>query len=126
MPRFVILEHHHQGVHWDFMLESADSLRTWRLERPPAGADATITATPLPDHRLDYLDYEGEVSGGRGTVSRWDRGDFEWIVDQPLVIEVRLVGQRVRGCAYLGADESGRWSFLLASVEPDRNDSATR
>ena len=126
MPRFVILEHRYQGVHWDFMLEADGSLRTWRLDRAPIADAATVAAAALPDHRLAYLDYEGEVSGGRGTVSRLDRGEFEWIVDQPQSIEVKLAGRRFTGRAYLGADESGRWSFRLTSIEPDRGDSTVR
>jgi len=116
MPRFVILEHYFQGVHWDFMLESGDTLRTWRLESPPAPGQS-IDATPLADHRRAYLDYEGEISGGRGRVSRWDQGEFEWLVDEPQSIEVRLVGRRASGRAYLRCGASGVWTFQLMSDE---------
>src|SRR5437867_1970668 len=106
MPRFVILEHHHQGVHWDFMLESGAALRTWRLADAPV-TDCTIAATPLADHRRTYLEYEGEVSGGRGHVRRWDWGQFEWVRDHPQSVEVTLHGARVSGRVYLGRGESG-------------------
>ena len=75
MPRFVILEHDHPALHWDLMLEAGDVLQTWRLAEPPAPGLA-IEATALADHRLAYLDYEGPISGNRGTVSRWDAGVF--------------------------------------------------
>ena len=66
MPRFVILEHHWNGVHWDLMLEVDDRLRTWALDAPIApGMD--VPARRLPDHRAVYLDYEGAISGGRGS-----------------------------------------------------------
>ena len=116
MPRFVILEHQFQGVHWDFMLESGEVLRTWRLESPPRSG-RPITATPLADHRRAYLHYEGEISGGRGQVSRWDQGEFEWLVDELRSIEVRLVGRRAYGRAYLRCGESGDWTFQLTSDE---------
>lgn len=116
MPRFVILEHQFQGEHWDFMLESGDALRTWRLEQPPERG-RLITAIPLADHRRAYLDYEGEISGGRGRVSRWDQGEFEWLVDKPRLVEVRLVGRRANGRAYLRCGESGDWTFQLTSDE---------
>src|SRR5882724_3306447 len=66
MPRFVILRHETppgfaRPAHWDFMLECGGVLRTWEMA----------------DHRLAYLEYEGEVPGGRGTVSRWDEGRYE-------------------------------------------------
>ena len=123
MPRFVILEHHHLDVHWDFMLESDARLRTWRLEnRPTAGS--SITATAIPDHRLIYLDYEGEISGGRGHVVRWDSGEFEWIVDEPETIDIVIRGARVAGRIYLLKGESDSWNFRLTPAEPDSDESA--
>ena len=73
--RFVVLEHRWDGVHWDFMVEVAagGSLRTWAIDdEPTAGRD--LPARALADHRRAYLTHEGEVSGGRGTVRRWDEG----------------------------------------------------
>jgi len=58
------------------MLEAGSVLRTWALLEPPAGAGEQA-AEALPDHRPEYLSYEGEVSGGRGSVTRWDEGMFE-------------------------------------------------
>ena len=34
MPRFVILEHDHPSLHWDFILEVGEVLWTWRLSAP--------------------------------------------------------------------------------------------
>ncbi len=64
MPRFVILEHDHPFVHWDFLLEDGDHLRSWRLKEQPAPG-RTVEAEAMVDHRLRYLDYEGPVGGGR-------------------------------------------------------------
>ncbi|HEV2971076.1 MAG TPA: DNA polymerase ligase N-terminal domain-containing protein [Pirellulales bacterium] len=72
------------GVHWDLMLESGAALRTWALAAEPA-SDILIAAEQLPDHRLAYLDYEGPISGDRGTVIRWDAGHFELLSETPLV-----------------------------------------
>ena len=58
------------------MLEQDGVLRTWALAEEPA-AQAEIAAEALGDHRLDYLEYEGPVSGDRGSVSRWDEGEYE-------------------------------------------------
>jgi len=74
--RFVILEHNHPYVHWDFMFEEGDSLRSWRLLNEPA-LDAWIEAERLPNHRKAYLDYEGPVSGDRGEVVRWKFGSCQ-------------------------------------------------
>lgn len=75
MPRFVILHHDWPFDHFDFMLEGDGRLMTWRLPNAPTAGE-TVVAERLPDHRIDYLNYEGPVSGGRGTVRCWDRGIF--------------------------------------------------
>ncbi|MCS7047501.1 MAG: hypothetical protein NZO58_14185, partial [Gemmataceae bacterium] len=80
MPRYVILEHDHPALHWDFMLERGDVLRTWRLPAPPS--IGKIAAQALADHRRAYLDYEGPVSGNRGTVRRWDAGTYATITPE--------------------------------------------
>ncbi len=106
MPRFVILEHDHPELHWDLMLETGGGLRTLRLARPPETPGLCIDAHALPAHRLHYLDYEGPVSGGRGTVKRWDRGEYEETGDG-----VRLYGTRVRGVVRLTSAGDDRWVF---------------
>jgi hypothetical protein len=72
----VILEHDHPFRHWDLLLEAGDVALTWRLLRPPL-PDEPIAAERLPDHRLQYLDYEGPVSGDRGAVKRIAWGTYE-------------------------------------------------
>ncbi len=79
--RFVILEHDHPFLHWDLLLEEECSARTWRLLRKPCLGES-IAAEPLPDHRLMYLDYEGVVSGDRGSVKRFLAGTYERMSDQ--------------------------------------------
>lgn len=100
MPQFVLLEHDHPELHWDFMLERGDALLTWRLDRIPAEA-GEIAATSLPDHRIAYLDYEGPVSGNRGTVQRIDRGDFELLSSDRDSLSVCLDGSRLQGTVRL-------------------------
>jgi hypothetical protein len=78
MPRFVILEHDHPFLHWDLMLEVKNGLRAWRLLKVP-GPGVAIPATILSLHRKLYLDYEGPISGDRGKVSRWDKGNYQII-----------------------------------------------
>ena len=75
MPRFVVLEHDHPNLHWDLMLESGEMLATWSLQ-PQAPGAFQCPAKRLPDHRKRYLDYEGEVANGRGSVCRVDAGTF--------------------------------------------------
>ncbi|HEX4149876.1 MAG TPA: DNA polymerase ligase N-terminal domain-containing protein, partial [Pirellulales bacterium] len=105
MPRFVVLEHclppgHARDLHWDLMLEAPGGLRTWALSAAPASG-AQIAAEQLPPHRIEFLDYQGPVSGGRGSVQRWDQGSFRWLVDVPQRVEIHFQGSRLSGRAVL-------------------------
>jgi hypothetical protein len=126
MPRFVLLEHRWDGVHWDLMLEREPGgpLRTWAIDAEVVpGRD--LPARALMDHRAAYLDYEGEVSGGRGTVRRVDRGEYEaidWADDR---VKVRLAGSQLAGLAELrravagsgGVEPSSAWVLRLGNFD---------
>ncbi len=113
--RFVILEHRTaHGVHWDFMLEWGEVLRTWSLaQRPSPGC--RVAATALPDHRMLFLDYEGPISRDRGTVTRWDRGTFMLLSESEGEVVVDLSGRRLAGRTTLSRDASGEpsWRFQI-------------
>ncbi|MHC4180744.1 MAG: DNA polymerase ligase N-terminal domain-containing protein [Planctomycetota bacterium] len=117
MPRFAVLRHESpRGVHWDFLLEMGPVLKTWALPQPPeSGVEMSCAA--LPDHRLTYLEYEGPVSGDRGSVARWDRGTYrvDRRSDRELVVE--LSGEKLSGRATLSrpAEQSGSWRFSFAA-----------
>ena len=118
MPRFVILEHQGpRGLHWDLMLQAGEVLATWALAEPPAPG-ATIAAAALADHRPFYLDYEGPLSGGRGMVTRWDHGSYEFEARGPDRIVVVFRGGKLTGRATLVrlADDPAAWRF---SFTPD-------
>jgi hypothetical protein len=120
MSRFVILTHDHPFLHWDFMLEAGDGLRTWRLLMEP-DASGSVTAEALPDHRPQYLDYEGPIGGGRGTVRRWDHGTYTLVSATLSRVEVRLEGQKLRGTAVLETDESSNhWTFSFEGTVATR------
>lgn len=112
MPRYVILEHDHPFLHWDFMLEAGPALRTWRLASPPAPT-VMIEATAIGDHRLAYLDYEGPLTANRGKVTRWDHGTFEEVEKRDDCWTVRLQGQRLTGTATLERSDD-KWFLRFA------------
>ncbi|MFN0196428.1 MAG: DNA polymerase ligase N-terminal domain-containing protein [Planctomycetaceae bacterium] len=110
MPRYAILHHDHPVIHWDLLLEHEDTLRSWRLVTLPTSGEV-VQAEWIPDHRLLYLDYEGPVSQNRGTVSRWDRGVFEWIRDETDEIEIHVDGEKLSGTMTLTTEgQDNRWS----------------
>jgi DNA polymerase ligase (LigD)-like protein len=113
----VILEHtgtadYKPGVHWDLMLEAEGGLSTWELEAPPS-EELAVRATELAVHRLDYLDYEGPVSGNRGSVRRWDRGTYEVLRETPGELNLAIRGARLTGRMALrrDADDESNWAM---------------
>jgi hypothetical protein len=114
MPRYVILQHDFPELHWDFMVEAGPALRTWRLDMPPQAGQA-VAATASFDHRLLYLDYEGPVSGNRGRVIQWDRGEYEDVAFDADRLDIQLRGRKLRGRVTLQAD--GMLSYHPASEE---------
>lgn len=59
--------------------------------------DVDIAATPIADHRLLYLDYEGPVAGDRGIVECWDRGPFVWWTATPQLVRGFCCGTQFQG-----------------------------
>jgi hypothetical protein len=58
------------------MLEIEQTLATWRIADDPLAISPgeQIRAVRIHDHRKAYLDYVGDVSGGRGRVEPQDAG----------------------------------------------------
>jgi hypothetical protein len=125
MPRFVLLHHecppgYVKPSHWDFMLEFDPVLWTWELRRLPAAwnGDAaeggTLTATRLADHRIDFLDFEGQLTGDRGSVRRLMEGEFEVLENTTDRLRVRLAGRDFAGDVQLTAtSQRGHWLLEL-------------
>ena len=114
--RFVILHHlAPTGEHWDFMLEREDHLITWRMRSEPVSrAACPIGCTRIKDHRKQYLDYQGPISGGRGIVTRVDHGHYELLAADEDAWTVRLTGRRLDGDFRLlrtSPDSQSHWTF---------------
>ncbi|MGD0384107.1 MAG: DNA polymerase ligase N-terminal domain-containing protein [Thermoguttaceae bacterium] len=113
MPRYVILRHETTGgEHFDFMLDMGGALKTWSLSQPPLKG-VEMDAKALPDHRLAYLDYEGPISGDRGSVTRWDRGTYEVERQSESDLIVQLKGEKLIGKVTLAqrGDIKTDWVF---------------
>lgn len=123
--RYVILRHEvpsgsPRGSHWDLMFEvDADGeLRTWAVEQSP-DSPTVQDALALPDHRREYLTYEGPISGDRGTVARWDEGTYELLLPPPAdgagSFVVRVAGHRLQGTIELTAPSNPQYSYHPAT-----------
>jgi len=107
--RFTILEHiHPAGIHWDLLLQQpgTDALATWSVPISPEDfGEISGRATRIPDHRGIYLDYEGEISGGRGEVRRWDTGTYILLACDEKNWDILLHGERIAGRVCLDTSE---------------------
>jgi hypothetical protein len=119
MPRFVVLRHetppgYARGDHYDLMLERGSGLWTWACEALPQAGQA-IVAERLPDHRLVYLDYQGEISASRGRVSRVDAGSYDLLSEADAELAVELHGQTLHGTLVLAKlpGEGQRWRVVF-------------
>ena len=106
--RFVIQHHVREpDPHYDLMLERDGALTTFRLVALPT--PGRQEATLLQEHRLDYLTYEGEISGGRGTVALQDRGIYRAELWEESRMVVDLDGERHAGRAAFDHVTGTRW-----------------
>ena len=103
--RYALLEHFEApddpgGCHLDLLLEDGDCCRSWRLEAIPRLNGPAVQATPLPPHRLVWLDREAaSVSGNRGWARRVVAGTMRSSLpaDANQPIQVELEGMAVIG-----------------------------
>jgi len=126
--RFVLLRHetppgYARGLHWDFMIEADGALRTWALTESPleiiSGVQGPrkIDAEALPDHRIAYLEYQGEIAGNRGAVTRCEQGTCQILRSSENELLLQLHGQQLVGQALLQSQSSNsvgvpqRWTF---------------
>ncbi len=77
-----------QDVHFDLMLETEDGLRTWAMGLLPT-AGKSCGAIELPLHRIDYLTFQGPVSGGRGSVKRVMQGGYRCPRPTEIVLQMQ-------------------------------------
>ncbi len=105
--RFVVHEHKSSRLHYDFRLEIGGTLKSWAVPKGPSmnPADKRL-AIMVPDHVLDYIDFEGvipEGSHGAGPVVVWDSGRFLPLDADPAAslkegrLSFELTGKKLKG-----------------------------
>ncbi len=115
MPRFVIQRHTQpEQSHWDLMLEVAatQKLATWQVPRPPREwPEILVSCTKLEDHRLDYLTYEGPVSGNRGEVEIFAAGDYHELHIADSIWRVYLCSDNILGTLEMSRQKEKEWQL---------------
>ena len=112
MPlRYAIL--HHQLAdgesHFDLLFETApgSSLATWRSPAWPIEHPTEVIR--IKDHRRIFLDFEGEISGGRGYVTRVAGGECEVDIGEAQRWTIRLINGAPAQTLQLEPIASERW-----------------
>ena len=70
----------------------------------------------IGEHRLFYLDFEGPVSGDRGRVTAWDRGDLDWFTATESLVRVQCHGAKWRGVLTLRHQTECQWRAEFTAV----------
>lgn len=104
-----------RASHYDLMFEADGVLHTWALETEPV-AGTLLSITQLPNHRLAYLEFEGEISGGRGNVVRQDAGTYCLRNKSDERWELIVAGTRLQGRLILQRQENQRWTLSLSTA----------
>ena len=100
--------------HFDWLLarDPEGPLLTFRLDRDVAAEPTpSFAGQQLPDHRRLYLDYEGPISGDRGTVRSVARGRCEIIEASHAGLLVRVDLGRLVGYVRGNAQDTDRFLF---------------
>lgn len=117
MKRSVILKHTLPDGSWhhDWLIQRSDQLEervpTFRTAHDRPDTCDAFEAQRLDDHRAFYLDHEGEVSGGRGSVVRLATGTVSHAIwnDGHIGLEIDFKGTTR---LFVGEHiEGGRWRF---------------
>jgi hypothetical protein len=120
--RFVIQHHLEKNEHYDLMVELEKSDKLLTIKISPQDLDLLlksnkITAERLPGHRKEYLNYEGQVSGGRGTVKIFDSGKCKTVLYSEDRFEFELSGKKIAGKIVISSIDGKMYNCLKSCSE---------
>ena len=114
--KFVIQKHSRTDhTHWDLMLETENTLQTFRLELPPEKiTDQSSIAVKIFDHPLKFLTYQGSVNKGTAAVEIADKGTYQTLSKTKNSSQLLFDGQILKGEFTLTLIEGDNWQFSLS------------
>ena len=98
--RYVVHRHHATRLHWDVRLEMRGILASWAVPNgPPLEAGKRRLAVHTEDHPLEYLTFHGVIPDGygAGTMTIWDTGTYELLLEKDNEYKLRFDGKRLEG-----------------------------
>jgi hypothetical protein len=109
MPRMVIQEHtRDSSAHYDLMMESPTLLWTWRFQDFP-GSEPEQPCERIQDHDRKFLEYEGELSPGNGSVRIVAGGTFDLLSAREDEVDFTARAQTVAGSCRLVKRDETHW-----------------
>ena len=125
--RFVVQRHRASSDHYDLRFEVDGVLASWAVPKGPTlDPGARRSAFKVPDHPMEYVDFEGVIPKGQygaGDVIVWDRGTWRpHGTDDPAAaiahgsLHADVEGEKLRGRLVLvrrGGDDHGKAWLLL-------------
>jgi bifunctional non-homologous end joining protein LigD len=124
--RFVVQHHRASSDHYDLRFEVDGVLVSWAVPKGPTlDPDVRRSAFKVPDHPMEYLDFEGVIAEGQygaGDVVVWDIGTWRpHGTDDPAAtiadgnLHADVSGHKLRGRLVLvrrGGPDSNSWLLL--------------
>ncbi len=99
--KFIIL--YHFGIdetHYDLMLEAEGSLDSWRIPEKNFKQllnGETIEVISIKPHNKKYLNFEGELTDGKGSVKIYDKGTTSYKRNENIQFDVLIFGSEISG-----------------------------
>ena len=98
-------------------------LKSWAVPKVPSkSTDLKRLAIQVEDHKLGYIDFEGEIeegSYGAGTIKIWDKGTYEIESNKKDKIVFTLHGSRLEGRYTLLKMRLGKDQWLLFKTKKE-------
>jgi bifunctional non-homologous end joining protein LigD len=124
--RFVVQHHRASSDHYDLRFEVDGVLVSWAVPKGPTlDADVRRSAFKVPDHPMEYLEFEGVIGEGQygaGDVVVWDLGTWRpHGTDDPAAavaagsLHADVEGEKLRGRLVLvrkGGADSNQWLLI--------------
>ncbi|MFC1587299.1 DNA polymerase ligase N-terminal domain-containing protein [Planctomycetota bacterium] len=110
--RYVVQEHMTDPHHYDFMFEDHDCLLTWQV---PALAEVlageVVPCKKIFDHRLKYLDYEGDIPG-KGRVQIYTGGTCRFEGLDESKVTIKIIDGKLRGAIAFCREDEDNWTLV--------------
>lgn len=119
---FIIHDHYASHHHFDLRIKYKDKLRSWALPkaRIPKTTGDKILAVRVPDHDLNWLEFEGTIPKeeyGGGTVYIYEKGTctiYRWS-DTMIIVEFN--GNKVNGFYSIVKTPRANDNFLIVRMD---------